>query len=162
MLSDVCVILLDLLASVVLEAGPQEISSFAVSRNYSHPSHPAPKDQVQLLLSPLPAGFLLLPQLPFHKLWRCSTPSPAPHPANIMDIPQDIQKLMAVIPPSKFGSSKQNKTPQEASWDWAANVDPLSEPILSIHPSFSFYQILAEVFQSALKDSGDCQHICHC
>lgn len=80
MLSKVWVILLDLPASAVLEADPQEISSFAVSRNYSHPSHPVPKDQVQLLPPPLPAGFLLLPQLPFHKLWRCLTPSPALHP----------------------------------------------------------------------------------
>lgn len=64
MLSDVCVIPLILSVSAILEAGPQQISSLDVSRNYSHPSHPVPEDQVQLLLSPLPAGFLLLPQLP--------------------------------------------------------------------------------------------------
>lgn len=79
-----------------------------------------------------------------------------------MDIPQDTQKLIAMTPLRKVGSSNQNKTPQEASWDWAANVDPLRQLTLSIHSSLSFYQILAEVFQSALKDPGECQHLCHC
>lgn len=53
MLSGDCVILLDLSASAVLEAGPQEISSFSISRNYSHPSYPEPKDQV--LAVPFPS-----------------------------------------------------------------------------------------------------------
>lgn len=79
-----------------------------------------------------------------------------------MDIPQDTQKLKAIIPPSKFSSSNKNQTSQEAIWDWAASTDPLSQLILTIHVSLSFYQILAEVFQSLLKDPSDCQHLRQC
>lgn len=55
------VILLDLPASAIMEAGPQDISRFA-GTGIIHILPLVPNDHVQLLLPPLLAASLLLPQ----------------------------------------------------------------------------------------------------
>lgn len=129
MLSDVCAVLLDLPASAIMETGPQNISSFAGSRNYLHPS-------TQCLMACLACAALspicISATSPLPELWRCLTPSSAPHPSKHDG--HSSRNSEAFINHSMID---KDKILQGASWDWAASTDPLSWRILSIHHSVS-------------------------
>lgn len=154
MLSDTCMIFLDLPALAIMQAGLQDIRSFAGSRNYLHPypqclmitsSSCCTLSQLGLCRFPsssFPQGFEDASHLPL----LLTLP-------NMMDILEETQKLLLVTLWSKLDSSETKHHKKPAG---------IKKPALTLQISWfsplhitQLLHIAARVFQSRLKDSGN-------